>query len=100
MKHDQSTAGVILDPTALFLQDPALLSDGPSIDLHFSFDGGVIIMRSHDALVLHENAEEGWRRLDGGGRARLLASWIHTAAEQYRARLSKRRGERKKPVVA
>ena len=60
MKNTRATqADASPDPTVLLLQDLAVLTDGPSIDLHFAFDGGVIVMRSNDSIVFHENADFG-----------------------------------------
>ena len=88
------------DPVAQLFQDLAVLCDGPSVDLHIDFDGGLISMRSNDKLVFQELAEGRWMRLAGAARARLLAGWIHAAAEKYRSLLQARLGVLKKPEVA
>lgn len=88
------------DPGAQLLRDLAILCDGPSVDLQVAFDGGLIVMRSNDKVVFQEAAEARWMRLDGASRARLLAGWIHAAAERYRSLLQTRLGAERKPEVA
>lgn len=88
------------DPAVELFQDLSVLCDGPSVDLQIAFDGGVIAMRSKERLIFQEAAGARWMRLGGAARARLLASWIHEAARQYRSLLEIRLGAPKKPEVA
>lgn len=88
------------DLGSAFIEDLAVLCDGPMIDLQISFDGGLIAMRSNDKLVFQEAAEARWRRLDGAGRARLLSAWIQQAAAKYRTLLKSRLGNRSQTEVA
>ena len=37
-------------------------------------------------------AEARWMRLDGRDRARMFVGWLHGAAEEYRARLARKKG--------
>jgi hypothetical protein len=101
MEQSSSPAPASCDQLmATLLQDLAILCDGPSVDVRIDFDGGLIAMRSKDKLVFHEAAEGRWMRLGGAARARLLAGWIHEAAQQYRTLLQVRLGGAKTPDVA
>ena len=82
-----------------FLEDLAILCDGPSVDLQLSFDGGIIAVRSNDTLIYQDSAETRWMRLDGAARVRLLAAWIQAAAGKYRAILARRLKTRKQGVA-
>ena len=66
------------------LKDLAVLSDGPSVDLHLSFDQAVLSMRSHDRLVWEIRGERGWARAEASARVNLLLQWLREAAEKYR----------------
>ena len=78
------------DPSAQVIEDLAVLCDGPSIDLRLSFDGALLAMRSGGHEIWSESAEARWMRLDGRGRARMFLGWLHRAAEEYRARLTRK----------
>jgi hypothetical protein len=88
-----------VDGDAQLLEDLAILCDGPSIELKLGFDGGLIAMRSNEKLVYQNSAETRWIRQGGTARARLLATWIHEAAEKYRTILAERLGAKKKGVA-
>jgi hypothetical protein len=99
MQKPQPSAADAVDPASQLLKDLAILCDGPSVDLQISFDGGLIAMRSHEKLIFQEAAEARWMRMDGAARASLLAGWLRSAAEKYRALLEGRSGEKKKDVA-
>lgn len=88
-----------VDGAVQLLEDLAILCDGPSIELQLAFDGALITMRSNEKLVYQDSAETRWIRQDGTARARLLATWIHTAAGKYRTILAERLGAQKKGVA-
>ncbi len=100
--HHVSTAAPAARPDlgSELARDLEVLCDGPMIDFRISFDGGLIAMRSNDKVVFEQAAEGRWMRLDGAGRARLFASWIHQAAEKYRQLLKARLGDADRVGVA
>lgn len=77
--------------TAAQLQrDLEILCDGPEMDLNLRFDGVVMTLRSRDRLVWQNSAEIRWMRMEGPARVRILAAWIHAAAQKYASLLGKR----------
>lgn len=98
-KSDTPRAMSPVDVATQLLEDLAVLCNGPSIDLQLACDGGLIAMRSNERLVYENSAEARWMRLDGPGRARLLATWIHGAAGKYRTFLAEGLGAHNKGVA-
>ena len=80
---------VVLDFGSL-VADLELLSDGPSIDLRFAFDGAMIVVTSRDKIISSRSSTKGWMAVPEFARARILLHWIHEAATEYR-RLEEKR---------
>ena len=65
------------------LADLAVLCDGPAVEIHLSFDGGLIAVRSNDRLIFGTSPERGWQVAQADARAKLLLSWLRQAARTY-----------------
>ena len=68
------------------IEDLAVLCDGPTIELHFAFDGAMIQMFSKDHKIFVEYCGKGWRVVEGRARAFQLIGWLRHTAGLYRER--------------
>ena len=69
---------------AQILADLAVLAESPGVNLHVSFERGLITIRSEDRILWSSGLERPWAVVDGPARAKLVVKWLHDAAEKHR----------------
>ena len=68
------------------VEDLAVLCDGPAFQVHISFDGAMIAVRSNGRLIFGTSAERGWQVARAKARAQLVLTWLREAPRTYRER--------------
>ena len=69
---------------AQVMGDLAVLADGSGVNLHVSFEAGLITIRSEDRILWSSGLERAWAVVDGPARATLVVKWLHDVAERIR----------------